>query len=124
MIYSVEKQFKNLVKHLEKDFGHDIDSHGVLYILGVQILGAGYQKFTKEQKTDLMHIALCTVLEPYGYYKFKELDAQNWPHFDLVKELPKLGQREQQMLVKEAIIEYIIKNDFVDESIIRSKDTL
>ncbi len=124
MIYSIEKQFKNLVKYLEEDFGHDIDTHGVLYILGVQILGVGYQKFTKEQKTDLMHIALCTVLEPYGYYKFTGMDEQNWPHFELVKNLPKLAQREQQMLIKEAIIEYITVNDIIDESIIKSKDTI
>jgi hypothetical protein len=122
MIYSIEKQFKNLVKYLEEDFGHDIDTHGVLYILGVQILGVGYQKFTKEQKTDLMHIALCTVLEPYGYYKFTGMDEQNWPHFELVKKLPKLAQREQQMLIKEAIIEYITVNDIIDESIIKSGD--
>lgn len=124
MIYPVEKQFKNLIKYLEEDFGHDIDTHGVLFILGVQILGKGYLKFTKEQKTELMHIALCSVLEPYGYYEYTGSDDDGWPHFDLVKQLPKLAIREQQMLIKEAVIEYLINNDIIDESILKTPDAI
>jgi hypothetical protein len=124
MIYSVEKQFKNVVKYLEKDFGHDIDAHGVLFLLGVQILGKGFGKFTKEQKTELMHIALCSVLEPYGYYEYSGHDDEGWPHFKSLKQIPNLAQREQLMLVKEAIIEFIIEHDFIDESIIRTPETI
>lgn len=124
MIYSVEKQFKNLIKFLEKDFGHDIDAHGVLFILGVQILGKGFDKYTKSQKTELMHIALCSVLEPYGYYKFIGKDADGWPHFELIKDIPSLVQREQLMLVKEAIIDYVIENDIIEESILRTPETI
>lgn len=124
MIYSVEKQFKNVVKYLEKDFGSGIDTHGVLFILGVQILGKGFAKFTKEQKTELMHIAICTVLEPYGYYKYIGNDQDGWPHFELQKKLPNLAQREQLMLVKEAIIDYVIVHDIIDESIIRTPETI
>lgn len=124
MIYSVEKQFRNLVRYLEKDFGHGLDTHGVLFILGVQILGVGFQNYTKEQKTDLMHVALCTILEPYGYYKFKETDDEGWPHFELVKNLPPLAKREQLMLMKEAIIEYVITNDYIPISVLRTPDAI
>jgi len=53
-----------------------------------------------------MHVAVCTVLEPYGYYKTIGRDEDNWPHFEFIKELPPLDERQQQHLMKEAIITY------------------
>lgn len=35
-----------------------------------------------------MHIAICRLLEPYGYYEFDFRDADGWPHYKVLKELP------------------------------------
>lgn len=101
-----ELRYKDLLKQLEPDFGPGMDLQTLLFLMGVDILGTGFKKFTKDQKTDLMHIAICTILEPYGYYKFVGNDKDNWPHFEFVKELPALSIKEQQLLMLEAVLEY------------------
>ena len=65
-----------------------------------------HRKFTKEEKQDLMHIAVCTLLESDGYYKFKGRDADGWPHFDPIKSIPVEGVRAQEEFIKIKVIEY------------------
>jgi hypothetical protein len=106
MDYALELRYQNLAKQLEPTFGPGIDLQAMLFLIGVEELGVGYKLFKKHEKTDLMHIAICTLLEPYGYYKFKGRDTDNWPHFEFLKELPPLTEEEQQAFMKEAILEY------------------
>lgn len=106
MDYALELRYQNLVKQLETTFGPGIDLQVILFLIGVEELGQGYRKFKKQEKTDLMHVAVCTVLEPYGYYTFEGKDKDEWPHYKLAKELPPLSDSEQQALMKEAILEY------------------
>lgn len=106
MDYAVEIKFKELVNKLEKTFGGGLDVQAILFLIGVQELGKGYQNFSKREKTELMHVAVCTVLEPYGFYVLEGRDSDNWPHFKFLKSLPPLDERQQQHLIKEAIIEY------------------
>jgi hypothetical protein len=113
MDHTIALRFQQLSKNLEEDFGPDLDTQGILFLIGVQELGKGYQAFKKHEKTDLMHIALCTVLEPYGYYKYQGNDEDGWPHFEFLKELPHLEEREQQHFIKEAILEYFEVNEIV-----------
>ena len=115
MDYDIELRFQRLKKHLEEKFGEGMDVQAILFLIGVNELGNGYKTYTKSEKTDLFHIAICTLLEPYGYYTFEGRDADNWPHFKLNKELPPLSDREQQHLLKEAMIDYFIQNDYYTE---------
>lgn len=106
MDYAVEIKFRELLSELNKTFGGGLDVQSILFLIGVQELGKGYKKFSKREKTELMHVAVCTVLEPYGYYKGIGRDKDNWPHFEFLKELPPLDERQQQHLMKEAILAY------------------
>lgn len=106
MDYALELRYQSLAKQLEPTFGPGIDLQAMLFLIGVEELGIGYKLFKKHEKTDLMHIAICTLLEPYGYYEFKGRDTDNWPHFEFIKELPSLNEEEQQAFMKEAILEY------------------
>ncbi|WP_199223397.1 hypothetical protein [Brumimicrobium oceani] len=106
MDYAIEIKFKKLLAELDERFGGGLDVQSILFLIGVQELGKGYQNFSKRQKTELMHVAVCTVLEPYGYYKTIGRDTDNWPHFEFLKELPPLDQPQQQHLMKEAILTY------------------
>lgn len=116
MDYDVEIKFQELKKHLALTFGEDMDVQSILFLVGVNELGIGYKDFSKSEKTDLMHVAICTIFEPYGFYEFVGRDEENWPHFNLVKELPFLEHREQQHLIKEALIEYFHSNGYTDGS--------
>lgn len=86
--------------------GETIDLDGILFLIGVQELGKGQARFKKDEKVNLMHIAVCRLLEPYGYYRFDGKDADGWPQFELISELPELKSNEQALLMKKAIILY------------------
>lgn len=85
------------------------DLNEVLYLIGIQELGQGVKHFSKEEKQDLMHIAICKVLSLAGYYELEGLDAQGWPHWKLIKKLPHFDLLEQEKLLKMHVIEYFEK---------------
>ena len=89
------------------------DMNAILFLIGVQELGQGPKNFSKEQKQDLMHIAICKVLSLSGFYELEGLDEQGWPHWKMIKQLPHFDLLEQEKLLKMHILEY-----FEDESII------
>ena len=93
--------------------GEEMSVDSIIYIIGVQELGKGYQKFKKDEKLALMHIAICRLLEPYGYYQFDFFDEDGWPHYNLVKELPFLKGGEQTVLLKQAIVQYFTEKEFI-----------
>lgn len=85
------------------------DLNGVLFLIGVQELGQGHRFFSKEEKQDLMHIAICKVLSLQGYYELDGADTQGWPHWKLVKPLPHFDLLEQELLLKQSVLEYFEK---------------
>jgi len=82
------------------------DINSILLLIGVQELGKGNEEFSKEQKQDLMHIAICKVLSLSGYYVLEGLDEDGWPHWKNVKQLPHFDLLEQEQLLKMHILEY------------------
>ena len=80
--------------------------NSILFLIGIQELGRFGEKFTKEEKQDLMHVAVCTLLESEGYFKFKGRDADGWPHFDTLKNIDVEGVKAQERLLKIKVIEY------------------
>jgi hypothetical protein len=85
------------------------DLNGVLFLIGVQELGKGKKVFSKEEKQDLLHIAICKVLSLSGYYELEGLDKEGWPHWKLVGKLPHFDLLEQEKLLKMHVIEYFQK---------------
>ncbi|MBI2257431.1 MAG: hypothetical protein HYU67_00855 [Flavobacteriia bacterium] len=106
MDIDLELRFKKLQKELEKNFSEELDVTAILFLIGVQELGKGVQKFSKQEKTELIHVAICTLLEKSGFYTFIGKDEDGWPHFKLTKKLPYLDDKEQKHLIKEAILDY------------------
>ena len=90
-------------------FGKKPDMETILFLIGVQEFGQVKEKFTKEQKQDLMHIAICKVLSYSGYYSLEGLDKEGWPHWKLVKKLPRFDLLEQEKLLKMHVMEYFEK---------------
>jgi hypothetical protein len=82
------------------------DLNAVLFLIGVQELGKGSKRFTKEEKQDLMHIGICKVLSLSGYYELEGLDEEGWPHWRIKKKLPHFDLLEQEKLLKMHVIEY------------------
>ena len=102
----LEKEWLDVLKKIPAKFGADIEMEGIIFLIGVQELGLGYKKFKKDEKLDVMHIAICTLLEPYGYYQYEGKDTEGWPHWKLNDQLPALKPGHQKALMKQAMIEY------------------
>jgi hypothetical protein len=112
----IEKQWKELLKTLNSQFDGDLDLQAVLFLIGVQELGKGRVKYSKDQKLELMHIAICTLLEPFGYYNFAGHDQDGFPHWELNEQLPPLSPGQQMALMKESILDYFVALDNVTQS--------
>ncbi len=106
MDLELEAKYQNVLQQLKQDLGEKPDMNAVIFLIGVQELGKGYMEFSKQQKMDLMHIAVCRLLEPYGFYQFDGNDKDGWPHYINTKKLPSLDERQQQSLMKQAIVDY------------------
>jgi hypothetical protein len=106
----LERKWNSLLEELSTLIGKKPkDLNGVLFLIGVQELGQGRKTFSKEEKQDLLHIAICKVLSLVGYYELDGLDQQGWPHWKLVKKLPHFDLLEQEKLLKIHVIEYFEK---------------
>ena len=97
---------------LKERFGIKPDMNGVLLLIGVQELGQGPQEFSKEQKQDLMHIAICSLFAQSGYYELQGRDIDGWPHFRQLKSLPSFSAIEQENFMKDHILLYFENHDF------------
>ncbi|MBX2955871.1 MAG: hypothetical protein KF846_06925 [Cyclobacteriaceae bacterium] len=103
----LEKSWHALLRHIEQSIGKKPkDLNGVLFLIGVQELGQGYRLFSKEEKQDLLHIAICKVLSLAGYYELEGLDHEGWPHWKVIKKLPHFDLLEQEKLLKMHVLEY------------------
>jgi hypothetical protein len=98
---------------LKEQYGIKPDMDGVLFLIGIQELGSGKQEFSKEQKQDLMHIAVCTLLAQSGYYVMAGHDEDNWPHFNQLKPLPEFNMYEQENFLKDHALLYFQQLGFI-----------
>ena len=101
-----ETRWRELLSVLEGRFGGGMDLQDILYLVGVQELGQGFRNFRKDEKMDLMHVAVCTVLVPQGFYAFMGRDEEGWPHFEERIPLPHLEPREKDVLIRRGLIDY------------------
>jgi hypothetical protein len=97
------------VRHLVKDtLGRESlpDLNAILFLIGIQELGRWSAKFTKEEKQDLMHIAVCSLLSYDGYYRFIGRDTDGWPHYEAIKPFGEKGVKPQEEYLKGKVIQY------------------
>lgn len=102
-----EQRWKQVEHLLQERFGKIPDMEGILFLIGINELGLfPRNKYSKEQKQDLMHIAVCTLLSQEGYYQLSGKDDDGWPHFTQIKPVAAEGLKSQEHLLKECVIRY------------------
>jgi len=84
----------------------------ILFLIGIQEFGDIKEKFTKEQKQDLMHVAVCSLLSKSGYYELEGVDADGWPHFKQLKPMPEMHMMDQENFLKDHVLLYFEENGF------------
>lgn len=112
----LKQRWEIVVEKLSAQFadGDTMDLDAIIYLIGVQELGQIHRTFKKDQKLELMHIAICKLLEPYGFYEFEFVDDDGWPHYKVKEQLPNLKAGEQSVLMKEAIVNYFVETEYID----------
>ena len=90
------------------------DMETILFLIGIQEFGGIKEKFTKEQKQDLMHVAVCSLLSASGYYELERKDEEGWLHFRQLKAMPDMDSREQENFLKDHILLYFQSHNLFD----------
>ena len=106
MNFELESKWRKTIQKISKNFDDQLDIQAILFLIGLQELNIDIKKLTKDQKIEVIHVGLCTILSPYGYYNKVGVDNEGWPHFENVKKLPNVEQNQQEQIIKEAIIDY------------------
>ncbi len=112
--YDLQTRWWNLEARLVERFGKKPDMETLLFLIGVQELGDVRRKFSKEEKQDLMHIAVCSLFRQSGYYELEGTDRDGWPHFRQLKALPVMGLIEQENFLKDHILLYFETNGGIE----------
>ena len=112
----LKNDWEQVILQLSEKFGEGdpLTLDAIIYLIGVQELGKGVKEYKKDDKVNLMHIAICRLLEPFGYYEFDYFDEEGWPHYKILAELPSLKTGEQTVLIKEAIVLYFRNSGFIE----------
>ncbi len=103
-----------IIDFFEKRFDKKPDLNAILFLVGIRELGQLPEtKFTKEEKTLLMHIANCKVLSYSGYYKQIGFNQDGWPVWESALPIPNLTLFEQENLLRQHIIEYFEQEEII-----------
>ena len=108
----LQTRWWNLEAKLVDRFGKKPDIETILFLIGIQEFGELRSKFSKEQKQDLMHVAVCSLLSKSGYYEFDGADKDGWPHFRQLKAMPDMSLMEQENFLKDHILLYFDQQEF------------
>lgn len=103
---AIDAEFIKIKQRVYRQFKKNPDLDAILFLIGIREAGLLPGKFKKEEKQDLMHIAVCRLLSEEGYYELEGLDKDGWPHWVAIKSVPKLSAEEQEYLLKKQIIRY------------------
>ncbi len=114
-VKKVKEKWKRLTQILKSQFGEEPDLQVILFLVGVQELGKGTAKFSKDDKQNLMHIATCRVLSVYGYYEFEKTDEDGWHHYRLLKPILPLSHGEQDLFLRKAVIRYFEESGLISD---------
>ena len=101
-----EARWETLMVEMEARFGKRPDLNALLLLIGIQELNQGITTFTKEEKQDLMHIATCRLFSLSGHYERTHIDADGWPHYQLLRPVPFANLKEQERMLKWHALEY------------------
>lgn len=109
----LQSRWWRLEEKMIQRFGKKPDLEAILFLIGVQEFGDIRKKFSKEQKQDLMHVAVCNLLAQSGYYELEGLDRDGWPHFKQLKALPVMDMIQQEHFIKDHVLLYFENQDFI-----------
>ena len=86
---------------------------GILFLIGLGEYNGNLENFSKEEKQNLIHLGLCTVLSYSGYYSLSHIDSEGWPHYTADSDLVFMELEEQEDLIKQHVMNYFEQTEFI-----------
>jgi hypothetical protein len=115
MTNELVEKWKMIVDFVSENFEKKPDLNAMLYLIGIRELGSINEgKFAKDEKVLLMHIAVCKILSYSGHYVLDGFDEFGWPQWKLLKPLPRFDMFEQELFMKQHIIEYFEREEIIN----------
>jgi hypothetical protein len=103
-----------VIEFVSERFQKTPDMSAVIFLIGMRELGTLTESgFSKEEKVKLMHIAVCKILSYSNYYILKGSDEDGWPDWELVKPLPPFDIFQQEIFLKQHIVEYFEQEEIL-----------
>ena len=102
----LEHEWQRLLYRIKPKLKKKPTLQSLLFLIGLQEFGDVHRTYSKEEKQDLMHIAVCKVLSLGGYFKFIGKDEDEWPHYERTEQAQPEGLEEQEELLKKHILIY------------------
>lgn len=104
----IQTKWQELLNTLTERFGKEPNMDAILFLVGVNEFRGRTPKFkfAKNEKEDLMHIGVCTLLSQMGYYKLEKYDDEGWPHFEQIKTVEATSLDGQELLLKQGALKY------------------
>ena len=107
-IWEEDFEYQRVRHYIQQRFARPVlpNMDAMLFLIGVQELGRWKEGFTKEEKQDLMHIAVCRLFASDGHYEFIGRDDEGWPHYELTSKIAPQDLSGQEQLLKAKIVSY------------------
>ena len=99
MNFELEKAWQELIQSFKLDYDETPQVDAVLFVIGLQELNIPFERLTKDQNLDVIHIGLCAVFIPLGYNEPIERDQDGWIHFKPINKFQKLTSKEQEEVI-------------------------
>lgn len=105
---SFDERWESLQSWLRDRFGREVGLEGILFLIGVQSRGRGYQpELEKEEKQDVIMEGTYCAFETIGLYERVGLDENGfWIWERSVDRFPQLSVDNQEKLLKHGILNY------------------
>ena len=109
----IQERWFDVRRVVKTRFDQRPDINAILFLIGINELGFIKENWEKEEKQDLMHVALCTLFVNDGIYKLNKIDEDGCPHFDQLLPIPNMVLKEQENTLKEKIIDYFVEKEYI-----------
>ena len=103
------ENWKDLCEHLTEMFDIDVDLNGVLFLVGVRERGLTFQKFSKEEKLNLINLGSCTLYNEMGLIELSGIDKDGWPVFRQKALAPAIAEELKLKTLQDCAIRYFKK---------------
>jgi hypothetical protein len=108
--------WNDVLDYMKERFGRPSGLKEVLFAIGLREFGHKKKKFTKEEKQDLMNLAVCKAFSLDGFFEVSHLDGDGWPVWKQSKPMPPMKPVEQEAFIKQHVVRYFKEEGMLSPS--------